>query len=132
MLLLLKFYFRFQVNEGVREKENSDRLEWLQTHVNCDGLSERLIFNSQTNSLGSRKFIHYGCLSKTKSGKELVGFLMNDMFLLVNPVKPSLLSGQSFSFDKFSSDLFKIYKQVRLVLNKLTSFIINNLPIFNI
>lgn len=101
------------MNEGVREKENSDRLEWLQTHVNCEGLCERLIFNSLTNSLGSRKFIHHGCLSKTKSGKELVGFLMNDMFLLVNPVKQSLLSGQSFSFDKFSSDLFKIYKQVR-------------------
>lgn len=25
-----------QVNEGVREKENSDRLEWIQTHVQCD------------------------------------------------------------------------------------------------
>jgi hypothetical protein len=29
-----------QVNEGVREKENSDQLEWLQNHVNCEGLSE--------------------------------------------------------------------------------------------
>ena len=29
-----------QVNEGVREKENSDRLEWIQTHVQCDGLAE--------------------------------------------------------------------------------------------
>lgn len=29
-----------QVNEGVREKENSDRLEWIQTHVHCDGLAE--------------------------------------------------------------------------------------------
>lgn len=26
-----------QVNEGVREKENSDRLEWLQGHVQCEG-----------------------------------------------------------------------------------------------
>lgn len=104
------------MNEGVREKENSDRLEWLQTHVNSEGLSERLIFNSLTNSLGSRKFLHYGSLSKTKSGKELVGFLMNDMFLLVVPVKPATLSGQSFSFDKFFGDLFKIYKQVSFVL----------------
>lgn len=100
------------MNEGVREKENSDRLEWLQTHVNSEGLSEKLIFNSLTNSLGSRKFLHYGSLSKTKSGKELVGFLMNDMFLLVKPVKPATLSGQSFSFDKFLGDSFKIYKQV--------------------
>lgn len=100
------------MNEGVREKENSDRLEWLQTHVNSEGLSERLVFNSLTNSLGSRKFLHYGSLSKTKSGKDLVGFLMNDMFLLVHSVKPGILSGQSFSFDKFSGDVFKIYKQV--------------------
>lgn len=28
------------MNEGVREKENSDRLEWIQTHVQCDGLAE--------------------------------------------------------------------------------------------
>lgn len=26
-----------QVNEGVREKENSDRLEWIQGHVQCEG-----------------------------------------------------------------------------------------------
>ena len=29
-----------QVNEGVREKENSDKLEWIQVHVVCDGLPE--------------------------------------------------------------------------------------------
>lgn len=29
-----------QVNEGVREKEHADRLEWLQTHVQCEGLAE--------------------------------------------------------------------------------------------
>jgi len=29
-----------QVNEGVRQKENSDRLEWLQTHVQLDGLND--------------------------------------------------------------------------------------------
>lgn len=29
-----------QVNEGVREKENSDRLEWIQNHVQCEGITE--------------------------------------------------------------------------------------------
>ena len=29
-----------QVNEGVREKENSDRLEFVQRTVNCDGVIE--------------------------------------------------------------------------------------------
>ena len=29
-----------QVNEGVRMQENSDRLEWFQTHINITGLTE--------------------------------------------------------------------------------------------
>lgn len=29
-----------QVNEGVRERDNSDKLEWIQQHVQCDGLAE--------------------------------------------------------------------------------------------
>jgi len=43
---------------------------------------------------------------------------MNDMFLLVKPVKPATLSGQSFSFDKFSGVQFKIYKQVSNIVLK--------------
>lgn len=31
-----------QVNEGVRETENSERLEWIQKHVQCDGAVEVL------------------------------------------------------------------------------------------
>jgi hypothetical protein len=62
------FYFQvkwfFKVNEGVREKENSDRLEWLQRCVQCEGLEEELVFNSLTNSLGPRKFLHFGVLYK--------------------------------------------------------------------
>jgi hypothetical protein len=53
-----------KVNEGVREKENSDRLEWLQRCVQCDGLEEELVFNSMTNSLGPRKLLHFGVLHK--------------------------------------------------------------------
>ena len=29
-----------QVNEGVRERENSDKLEWIQAHTVCEGLPE--------------------------------------------------------------------------------------------
>lgn len=29
-----------QVNDGVREKDNSDKLEWVQNHVSCEGLAE--------------------------------------------------------------------------------------------
>lgn len=50
------------LNEGVRVKENSERLEWLQNHVNCDDLKIR--FNSNTNCLGLRKLLHHGMLQK--------------------------------------------------------------------
>ncbi|XP_076392418.1 dynamin associated protein 160 isoform X5 [Megachile rotundata] len=113
--------FCTQVNEGVREKENSDRLEWLQTHVACDGLEEPLIFNSLTNSLGPRKLLHFGILHKAKSGKELVGFLTNDFLLFAQPTitKKSLSSGQQFSFERNEHQKFKMYRKP-IVLNELS------------
>jgi len=55
-----------QVNEGVREKENSDRLEWIQSRVHCEGLAEKITFNSPTNCLGPRKYLHSGVLQKVR------------------------------------------------------------------
>lgn len=101
-----------QVNEGVREKENSDRLEWLQTHVACDGLEEQLVFNSLTNSLGPRKLLHYGILHKSKSGKELVGFLTNDFLLFAQPFKYIAIN-QQFSFERNANQKFKLYRKVK-------------------
>lgn len=40
-----------QVNEGVREKENSDRLEWIQNHVQCDGAAEVLSLMNKVHYL---------------------------------------------------------------------------------
>nr|XP_031841629.1 intersectin-1 isoform X3 [Nomia melanderi] len=113
--------FCTQVNEGVREKENSDRLEWLQTHVACDGLEEQLIFNSLTNSLGPRKLLHFGILHKAKSGKELVGFLTNDFLLFAQPTLPkkSFPSGQQFSFERNEHQKFKMYRKP-IFLNELS------------
>ncbi|XP_046849050.1 intersectin-1-like [Xenia sp. Carnegie-2017] len=71
-----------QINEGVRSQEDTDRLEFMQTHINTEGLDERLVFNSQTNCLGQRKFVYDGTLFKHKSGKELQAFLCNDFLLL--------------------------------------------------
>uniref|UniRef100_A0A669DCR5 Intersectin 2b n=1 Tax=Oreochromis niloticus TaxID=8128 RepID=A0A669DCR5_ORENI len=82
-----------QVNEGVREKENSDRLEWIQSHVNCDGPVEHLVFNSLTNCLGPRKLLHSGKLYKAKSSKELWAFLFNDFLLLTYAAKQFTSSG---------------------------------------
>ncbi|XDA73726.1 hypothetical protein R6Z07F_003945 [Ovis aries] len=100
-----------QVNEGVREKENSDRLEWIQTHVQCDGLAEQLVFNSLTNCLGPRKLLHSGKLYKTKSNKELHGFLFNDFLLLTYMVKQFVVSSASEKlFSSKSNAQFKMYK----------------------
>ncbi|KYQ52515.1 Intersectin-2 [Trachymyrmex zeteki] len=112
--------FCTQVNEGVREKENSDRLEWLQSHIICDGLEEQLIFNSLTNSLGPRKLLHFGILHKSKSGKELVSFLTNDFLLFVQPIKFSLNCHQ-FSFERNEHQKFKMYRKP-IFLNELSLF----------
>uniref|UniRef100_H3AP45 Intersectin 1 (SH3 domain protein) n=1 Tax=Latimeria chalumnae TaxID=7897 RepID=H3AP45_LATCH len=101
-----------QVNEGVREKENSDRLEWIQAHVQCEGLSEQLVFNSVTNCLGPRKFLHSGKLYKAKSNKELYGFLFNDFLLLTQIIKPLGSSGLDKVFSPKSNLQYKMYKTV--------------------
>lgn len=33
-----------QANQCVKEKQNSDSLEWIQAHVHCDGLAEVWIY----------------------------------------------------------------------------------------
>ena len=48
---------------------------------------------------------------QAKSGKELVGFLMNDFLLLAQPPKPI---GNTFSFERYASTTFKLYNKVRL------------------
>ncbi|GIY06586.1 intersectin-1 [Caerostris darwini] len=99
-----------QVNEGVRERENSDRLEWIQNHVLCDGLPEQITFNSLTNSLGPRKLLHAGILNKAKSNKELMAFLFNDFLLLTQPFKELGKITNVFTSEKAINSLYKMYK----------------------
>ncbi|KAM6915345.1 intersectin-2a isoform 2-T2 [Xenentodon cancila] len=99
-----------QVNEGVREKENSDRLEWIQNHVQCEGPIEHLAFNSLTNCLGPRKLLHSGRLYKTKSSRELWAFLFNDFLLLTHSAKPFSSSGPDKLFSPKTSIQLKMYK----------------------
>ncbi|XP_026641819.1 intersectin-2 isoform X2 [Microtus ochrogaster] len=125
-----------QVNEGVREKENSDRLEWIQAHVQCEGLAEQLIFNSLTNCLGPRKLLHSGKLYKTKSNKELHGFLFNDFLLLTYMVRQfAASSGSEKLFSSKSSAQFKMYKTpifLNEVLVKLPTDPSSDEPVFHI
>ncbi|XP_060908263.1 intersectin-2a isoform X1 [Labrus mixtus] len=99
-----------QVNEGVREKENSDRLEWIQSHVQCEGPIEHLVFNSLTNCLGPRKLLHSGRLHKTKSSRELWVFLFNDFLLLTHSAKPFSSSGADKLFSLKTNIQLKMYK----------------------
>ncbi|XP_058407670.1 intersectin-2 isoform X1 [Diceros bicornis minor] len=125
-----------QVNEGVREKENSDRLEWIQAHVQCEGLAEQLIFNSLTNCLGPRKLLYSGKLYKTKSNKELYGFLFNDFLLLTYMVKQfAVSSGSEKLFSSKSNAQFKMYKTpifLNEVLVKLPTDPSSDEPVFHI
>ena len=59
---------------------------------------------------------------QAKSGKELVGFLMNDFLLLAHPPKPV---GNIFSFEKYANTTFKLYKKVRLKLQAVAYEIIH-------
>ena len=99
----------------MRMKENSERLEWLQIHVDLQSeektLQEKITFNSLTNSVGPRRFLHCGVLKKTKSEKELLCFLFNDFILLTST--NTSFNGHQFSFDKHHSLNLKIYRQVR-------------------
>nr|XP_055042251.1 intersectin-2a isoform X2 [Misgurnus anguillicaudatus] len=121
-----------QVNEGVREKENSDRLEWIQSHVTCDGVIEHLVFNSITNCLGPRKLLHSGKLHKTKSSKELWAFLFSDFLLLTYTSKQS---GTDKLFNPNSNAQYKMYKTpvfLNEVLVKMPSDPSSDDPIFHI
>ncbi|XP_044270711.1 intersectin-1 isoform X3 [Tribolium madens] len=101
--------FLNDINENVKQKENQERYDWLQRCVQND---LNIVFNSETNKLGPRKLIHFGVLSKVKSGKELIGFLFNDFFLLIQPSK-SL--GTQFTFQRNSNISYKMYKQPLLI-----------------
>ncbi len=68
------------INNEVGKKDESEKLEWLDEHVNMKGIDFK--FRSQTNLMGTRKLIYYGPLVKD-SGKDLYVFLFNDTLLMI-------------------------------------------------
>lgn len=80
-------------------------------------LSQQLVFNSVTNCLGPRKFLHSGKLYKAKSNKELYGFLFNDFLLLTQIIKPLGSSGTDKVFSPKSNLQYKMYKTVSWILD---------------
>ena len=80
-------------------------------------LPQQLVFNSVTNCLGPRKFLHSGKLYKAKSNKELYGFLFNDFLLLTQIIKPLGSSGTDKVFSPKSNLQYKMYKTVSPTLD---------------
>ncbi|KAF5294447.1 hypothetical protein FQR65_LT01573 [Abscondita terminalis] len=109
--LIIADGFLKRLNENVRLKENEERLNWLQNNVILNEFE--INFNGNTNKLGPRKLLHYGMLTKVKSGKELVGFLFNDFFMLIQPSKST--GASQFNFQRNSNVIYKVYKQPILV-----------------
>lgn len=108
--LTLAERFLSSINENVRVKENQDRLKWLQQCVQND---LNIVFSSDTNRLGPRQLLHHGHFVKLKSNKELLGFLFNDFFMLVQPSKGA---GTQFQFQINGNVTYKLYKQVSRIL----------------
>lgn len=104
--------------------------------MQCEGLAEQLIFNSLTNCLGPRKLLHSGKLYKTKSNKELHGFLFNDFLLLTYMVKQfAVSSGSEKLFSSKSNAQFRMYKTpifLNEVLVKLPTDPSSDEPVFHI
>ena len=71
-------------------------------------LDEKLTFNSTTNLMGPRKFLHHGLLRKSKSSKEIIAFLFNDFLLLTYPSKSV---APQFSFDRHHDVKLRLYKK---------------------
>ena len=63
------------------------------------------------NKTKKKKNFYFYFFFQAKSGKELVGFLFNDFFLLAQPYK-TLQHNQIFSIDSTLNISFKIYKKV--------------------
>ncbi|XP_023597091.1 intersectin-1 isoform X2 [Trichechus manatus latirostris] len=98
-------------------------------------IKNQLVFNSVTNCLGPRKFLHGGKLYKAKSSKELYGFLFNDFLLLTQIIKPLGSSGTDKVFSPKSNLQYKMYKTpifLNEVLVKLPTDPSGDEPIFHI
>ncbi|KAJ9084571.1 actin organization and endocytosis protein, variant 4 [Entomophthora muscae] len=77
-----------EINSCARESEDAQQ---LLEHKQAIDLSSYPDFNLEgmTRQMGPRRAIMDGPLAKQKSGKQLHGFLFNDIFILTQPAPPS-------------------------------------------
>ena len=103
-----------KVNEAVRSKENTEQLEWLQSHVHLT-ITENLVFNSQTNCMGSRKLLHWGRLVKVRGGRNLGVYLFNDFLMFVTPRVLFAKTATAAELEPFGKNEFLIYRKPYLL-----------------
>jgi len=108
-----------QVNDGVRHKENTEHLEWIQSHVLTTGLNETLTFNSQTKHMGYRKLLHWGRVLKLRGNRDLLCFLFNDFLLLCKPKHSFTRPVTPSDFEPFGNTQYVLYKEVSTVVDYL-------------
>ncbi|GBC18369.1 uncharacterized protein OCT59_006422 [Rhizophagus irregularis] len=87
-------------NEAAREQENKLKLTEISKLVDLEDLEEKLDLTSTTRSVGKRQFILEGALKKAKSGRNLYGYLFNDLLLLTQHNKKSVAKGYQYALYK--------------------------------
>lgn len=102
----------------MRSKENTEHLEWVQSHVHTTGLNETLIFNSQTNHMGHRRLLHWGRVLKLRGNRDLLCLLFNDFLLFCKPKHSFTRPVTPSDFEPFGNTQYVIYKQVNVYSGK--------------
>ncbi|CAF0787535.1 unnamed protein product [Brachionus calyciflorus] len=101
------------INNEVGKKDDLEKLEWLDEHINVKGIGFK--FKSSTNMMGPRKLYYYGPLVKV-SGKELYAFLFNDTLVITE--SNETLQSEVFKAKSNGKTLqYQLYKQPVLLDN---------------
>lgn len=99
-----------EVNRVATETDNLQMLYWCQNHIKCESIQPKFVFQSPTNFLGLRKFLHFGVLFKAKSNRLLIGLLFNDVLMLTTPDE-AIDHPDSFKLTRTSELVLSLYKQ---------------------
>ena len=102
------------VNRACHLAENEERLEWVQRHIRCYGIDQRILFNSPTKFCGTRTLVHYGRLVFDSNNKPLLGLLFNDFFVLaknLNKQKRIQKYPNLFICKEALESKYKVYKK---------------------
>ena len=102
------------INKSCQLTENKERCDWIQSHIKCYGIEQRIFFNSLTKFNGMRSLVFYGRLVFDTTNKPLLGLLFNDFFILaknLNKQKRIEKYPNLFSCKDALNSKYKMYKK---------------------